>query len=125
MPGLATISVRDHPFRPGRHPGGCRVAGEPHSGGIRTGGVTAGRPTKTQHVSDDPRPRSTGSREPSPDFAHVPVLLDRVVELFRDVPTGLYVDATLGGAGHAEAILGANPGLHLLGLDRDDRAIEA
>jgi 16S rRNA (cytosine1402-N4)-methyltransferase len=62
---------------------------------------------------------------PTPDFSHVPVLLDRVVELFRDVPPGWYVDATLGGGGHAAAVLAANPGLRLLGLDRDDVAIAA
>jgi 16S rRNA (cytosine1402-N4)-methyltransferase len=65
-------------------------------------------------VSDDP-----------PAFAHTPVLLDRVVDLFRDVPDGLYVDATLGGGGHAEAVLRSHPGLRLLGLDRDDAAIAA
>lgn len=62
---------------------------------------------------------------PEPDFVHVPVLVDLVVDLFRDVPPGLYVDATLGGGGHAAAVLAANPGLRLLGLDRDDRAIDA
>ncbi|MGI9579567.1 MAG: 16S rRNA (cytosine(1402)-N(4))-methyltransferase RsmH [Microthrixaceae bacterium] len=59
------------------------------------------------------------------DFQHVPVLLDRVVEVLSDVPPGLLVDATLGGAGHAEALLDANPGLRLLGIDRDPRAIAA
>jgi 16S rRNA (cytosine1402-N4)-methyltransferase len=59
------------------------------------------------------------------EFSHVPVLLDRVVGLFADVEPGLYVDATLGGGGHAAAVLEANPGLHLLGLDRDDVAIAA
>jgi 16S rRNA (cytosine1402-N4)-methyltransferase len=63
--------------------------------------------------------------DPTPDFAHAPVLLDRIVELFRDVPPGLYVDATLGGGGHARAVLEANPGLRLLGLDRDDVALAA
>lgn len=62
---------------------------------------------------------------PDPEFVHVPVLLDRVVDLFGEVPPGLYVDATLGGGGHAEAVLSANPGLRLLGLDRDDRATRA
>ncbi len=60
-----------------------------------------------------------------PAFGHEPVLLDRVVDLLRVVPDGLYVDATLGGGGHAEAVLRAHPGLQLLGLDRDDAAIEA
>ncbi len=66
-------------------------------------------------------------RTPSdgPDFRHVPVLRDRIVDLFRDVPDGLYVDATLGGGGHALAILDAHPGLRLLGLDRDAAACEA
>lgn len=67
-------------------------------------------------MSDDPR---------DDRFRHVPVLLDRVVELFVAVPDGLYVDATLGGGGHAAAILGAHPGLRLLGLDRDDAACAA
>ena len=59
------------------------------------------------------------------DFQHEPVLLDRVVQLLSEVPDGLYVDATLGGGGHADAVLRAHPGLRLLGLDRDDTAIAA
>ncbi len=55
----------------------------------------------------------------------MPVLLDRVVELLSVVPDGLFVDATLGGAGHAAALLDAHPGLSLLGIDRDEVAIEA
>lgn len=59
------------------------------------------------------------------EFEHVPVLLEEVVDLFRDQPPGLYVDATIGGAGHAAAVLAANPDLHLLGIDRDTAAIAA
>ena len=43
-------------------------------------------------------------------FDHRPVLLDRVVELLSAVPEGLFVDATVGGGGHAEAVLDAHPG---------------
>jgi 16S rRNA (cytosine1402-N4)-methyltransferase len=52
-------------------------------------------------------------------------MVDLVVDLLRDVPDGLFVDATLGGGSHAEAVLDAHPGLDLLGLDRDDVAIAA
>jgi 16S rRNA (cytosine1402-N4)-methyltransferase len=58
---------------------------------------------------------------------HVPVLLDRVLELFApalaDRPAVL-VDATLGLGGHSDALLRAHPQLTLVGLDRDPQAIE-
>lgn len=54
---------------------------------------------------------------------HVPVLSDRVVELLAPAAPGLLVDATVGLGGHAEALLRAEPGFRLLGLDRDPRAL--
>ena len=57
----------------------------------------------------------------SEDFAHRPVLVERVVELFAPVPPGVVVDATVGGGGHAAALLEAHPHLRILGLDRDAR----
>jgi 16S rRNA (cytosine1402-N4)-methyltransferase len=48
-----------------------------------------------------------------------------VVECLRPAPGGIYVDATLGGMGHAEAILEASrPDGLLIGIDRDHEAIE-
>jgi 16S rRNA (cytosine1402-N4)-methyltransferase len=58
-------------------------------------------------------------------YAHIPVLRDEVVALFSSVPEGVVVDATVGGGGHSAAILAANPGLSILGLDRDRAALEA
>jgi 16S rRNA (cytosine1402-N4)-methyltransferase len=59
------------------------------------------------------------------DFEHAPVMRDEIVETFRTVPAGVVLDATLGGGGHAEAILDARADLRLLGLDRDPAALDA
>jgi 16S rRNA (cytosine1402-N4)-methyltransferase len=47
------------------------------------------------------------------------------VELLLPVPAGLVVDATVGGGGHARALLSARPDLLLLGIDRDPEAVAA
>lgn len=60
-----------------------------------------------------------------PEFAHDPVMLAEVTDVLSDVPDGYIVDATLGGAGHASAILDANEGLSLVGLDQDQMALDA
>jgi 16S rRNA (cytosine1402-N4)-methyltransferase len=59
-------------------------------------------------------------------WAHVPVLLDRVVELLAPSlagPDAVVVDATLGLGGHSEALLARFGSLHLVGLDRDPQAL--
>jgi 16S rRNA (cytosine1402-N4)-methyltransferase len=59
---------------------------------------------------------------------HVPVLADRVTALLAPALAGdgaVLVDATLGRAGHARALLEACPGLLLIGVDADVAAIEA
>lgn len=58
-------------------------------------------------------------------FAHRPVMRDLVVELFAPVPPGVVVDATVGGGGHAEALLDAHPHLTIVGLDQDPDALAA
>ena len=52
--------------------------------------------------------------------AHLPVMVDRVLALFApalDPPGAVLVDATLGRAGHARALLAAHPRLALVGMD--------
>jgi 16S rRNA (cytosine1402-N4)-methyltransferase len=59
---------------------------------------------------------------------HVPVLAGRVTALLAPALTAegaVLVDATLGRAGHARALLEAHPGLLLVGIDADVAAIEA
>ena len=48
-------------------------------------------------------------------FEHIPVLRDEVVSLFASVPPGVLVDATVGGGGHAAALLDAYPALRIVG----------
>ncbi len=61
----------------------------------------------------------------APGFRHQPVLLERIIDLFAPVPPGWVVDATVGGAGHAVALLEAHEHLRVLGLDQDDDALAA
>lgn len=58
------------------------------------------------------------------NFNHVPVLLNECLEGLNIKPNGIYVDGTLGGAGHSREIAKriSNEGL-LLGIDRDQEAI--
>jgi 16S rRNA (cytosine1402-N4)-methyltransferase len=64
-----------------------------------------------------PPPTSRPPRDP-----HVTVLLMPVTQAIEPREGGLYVDATLGGGGHAEAIL-ETPGTRVIGLDRDAGAL--
>ena len=52
-------------------------------------------------------------------------MASEVVDLLGPVPAGLVVDGTVGGGGHAGAILPARPDLRLLGIDRDPAAVAA
>ncbi len=56
---------------------------------------------------------------------HVPVMVKEVLEALDVRPGGRYVDCTLGGGGHSDAILErAQPGGTLVGIDADASAIE-
>lgn len=59
-------------------------------------------------------------------FEHKPVLLTEVIEGLNIKPDGIYVDGTLGGAGHSYEIAARlTEGGRLIGIDRDEEAIKA
>jgi 16S rRNA (cytosine1402-N4)-methyltransferase len=63
---------------------------------------------------------------PHAPFSHQPVLLTEVVTALQPKPHGRYLDGTLGGGGHAAAILEAcSPDGFLYGCDRDTAALAA
>ena len=60
------------------------------------------------------------------EFSHTSVLLKETIENLKIKPDGIYVDGTLGGAGHSSHIcerLSATG--RLIGIDQDDAAIQA
>ena len=60
------------------------------------------------------------------DFVHKSVLLSECIEGLNINPDGIYVDGTLGGAGHSSEILKRlSPNGKLIGIDRDEDAIKA
>lgn len=62
---------------------------------------------------------------PEPDFHHIPVLPQEVLEGLGIKPDGLYLDATVGGGGHSRLILQADPAVRLVAVDQDEIAIAA
>lgn len=60
------------------------------------------------------------------EFKHKPVMLTECIEGLKIKPNGIYVDGTLGGAGHSKEIIQrlSSQGM-LVGIDRDEEALEA
>lgn len=58
-------------------------------------------------------------------FVHEPVMLQEILGVFAGMDEGIFVDVTLGGAGHSAALLSAHPVVRLLGIDQDDMALAA
>jgi len=85
---------------------------------------------RDHHMTDDGPaadvPRTSGESIAPTPYRHVPVLLRRVLDLLAPAlasPQAVIVDATLGMAGHAEALLLAHPQARLVGIDRDTDAL--
>jgi 16S rRNA (cytosine1402-N4)-methyltransferase len=74
---------------------------------------------------DAPAGAADAAHHPGRLFSHLPVMVDEVVALLAPVPPGVVLDATVGGGGHARAILDAHPHLRVVGIDQDPDAVAA
>lgn len=80
------------------------------------------RPDRRPHD----RPPPEAAAQPYASAYHAPVLYREVVEGLVTDPAGTYVDGTLGGGGHAAALLEAlGPGGRVVGIDQDPEALAA
>ena len=59
------------------------------------------------------------------NFRHLSIMKNEVLEFASTIEPSRILDVTLGGGGHAEALLDKFPSAELLGLDRDFDAIQA
>lgn len=58
------------------------------------------------------------------DFLHKPIMLNECIDMLNIVPSGIYVDGTLGGAGHSLEIVKRLDSGKLIAFDQDIEAIE-
>src|ERR1043166_6202661 len=65
-----------------------------------------------------------GGQGPNSHAGHRSVLLRETIELLAAERGGLFVDCTVGLGGHSEAILQASSDARVLGIDRDEEALE-
>ena len=86
---------------------------------------------RSKHLAEtqsqlDRRAGEPGAKQEGEEGIHIPVLFQMVLDGLQVRPGGRYVDATVGGGGHASGVLEASsPNGRLLGLDRDPAAVKA
>jgi 16S rRNA (cytosine1402-N4)-methyltransferase len=78
-----------------------------------------------EHQDDFMAGDTSDQRDPSGSFHHVPVMAAEVVDALREVPAGIVIDATLGGAGHSAALLEELDHIEIIGFDQDVDAVDA
>ncbi len=68
----------------------------------------------------------SGELRVGPTFSHDPVMVDEVVDVFAPIVSGVVIDCTVGGGGHAAALLAnSDSAVEILGIDRDPMAVVA
>ena len=59
------------------------------------------------------------------EFKHTPIMVNEVLHWLKPDHTGVFIDCTVGGGGHAHALLASAKGVYLVGLDQDTEALKA
>src|SRR5262245_40759359 len=106
--------------------GRCRRPGDQHSMATGEHCTGARTPDAGRWARSGPRTRTVTRGSAMARGIHVPVQLERCLELLRPALSradAVHVDATLGLGGHAEAVLEAFPRVTLVGIDRDPQAL--
>ena len=116
-------SLNRGPVAPGNLPDGTVVSSNSARCHRARTGDKSGRHSLSGRLPGvaDRRARSMNG----PGFAHESVMLGEILDVFAGLEGGVFLDGTLGGAGHARAILAAHPGVRLLGLDQDQFALDS
>lgn len=86
-------------------------------------GVTTLSALSHPHFEGCPSLGLAGGLRMTQEYEHTPVMVKEVVSMFAPVPAGVLIDATVGGGGHAAALLDGLPDHDLVGLDADDAAV--
>jgi 16S rRNA (cytosine1402-N4)-methyltransferase len=87
--------------------------------------ATAPRPAGDRAAGTTGPDREGTDMAGEPTFHHQPVMVAEITALFAPVPTGIVVDATLGGGGHTRSLLANHPHLRVVGIDQDEDALAA
>ena len=73
-----------------------------------------------------PVPRELGMNTNRVEYiGHKPVMVHEVLNLLKNLDSGVLIDATFGSGGHSSEILSLYPKFHVIGIDRDLDSIES
>ncbi len=119
------LSIRQGPTVSGSLPDGTVVSSNSarcHRARTRD---KSGRQSLSEGLPETVGRRTSAGVGMNSAFVHESVMLHEILDVFSSMNNGVFLDATLGGAGHSVALLQAHPELRLLGIDQDDVALAA